>query len=189
MKSAKRLVNARRRVTGFTLLEILISIVVIAFGMLGVAGLQAFALKNSQGASYRSVATVLATDLIDRMRANPVAATNGMYANGATQGTVATEPNVNCLSKGGCNTAALAAHDLKEWQIALAAALPGGVGYVCQDAINPNDGTGPGDPQCSGTGAYVVKIWWIDDRSASNKNAADKDKDKKKSLFATEFQI
>ena len=172
---------------GFTMLEVLISIVVIAFGMLGVAGLQAFALKNSQGATYRSVATVLATDLIDRMRANPVAATSGLYASGATQGTVADEPNANCLNTTGCNTAALAAHDLKEWQLAIAAALPGGVGYVCQDGENVNDGTGPADAKCSGSGPYVIKIWWIDDRTIANKNAGDKDK--KKSLFATEFQI
>ena len=171
---------------GITMLEVLISIVVIAFGMLGVAGLQAFALKNSQGASYRSVATVLATDLIDRMRANPVAATSGLYASGAKQGDVADKPNADCLGKAGCTTSALAAHDLKEWQIAVDAALPSGVGYVCQDD-SPNDGTGPTDAQCSGTGAYVIKVWWIDDRTAANKDA--KDATKKKNRFATEFQI
>ena len=182
----KILIRQRGREHGFTMLEVLISLVVIAFGMLGVAGLQAFALKNSQGASYRSVATVLATDLIDRMRANPVAATSGLYASGKTQGTVADAPNANCLSKVGCDTAALAAHDLKEWQIAIDTALPSGVGYVCQDE-SPNDGTGPADAQCSGAGPYVIKVWWIDDRTAANKDA--KDATKKKNRFSTEFQI
>ena len=176
--------NDRGRQRGFTMLEVLISIVVIAFGMLGVAGLQAFALKNSQGASYRSVATVLATDLIDRMRANPVGSTNGLYASGAVQG--ASTATADCLTPTGCDAVALAAHDLAEWQALIAAALPAGVGYLCQDAT-PNDGTGPGDPQCSGTGAYVVKIWWIDDRTAANKDRANATR--RASLFATEFQI
>jgi type IV pilus assembly protein PilV len=175
----------RGRDRGFTMLEVLISIVVIAFGMLGVAGLQAFALKNSQGASYRSVATVLATDLIDRMRANPIAATNNSYANGTSQGTAA--QSTACLTSAGCASAQeLAANDLFEWQALIAATLPNGAGYVCQDD-SPNDGTGPADAQCSGVGPLVIKIWWIDDRNASNTNASSATL--RRTRFSTEFQI
>ena len=174
--------NPHRRAAGFTMLEVLISIVVIAFGMLGVAGLQAYALKNSQSASYRSVATVLATDLIDRMRANPVGATGNSYANGSAEGT-ATKVEA-CLTASGCPSAQdLAANDLFEWHDLIAKSLPGGVGMVCRDQ-SPNDGD-PGDAKCDGTGALVIKIWWTDERNVKpdSANAA------KKFRFSTEFQI
>ena len=50
------------------MLEVLIAIVVIAFGLLGVAGLQVLALKNNQSASSRLIATTLANDMVDRSR-------------------------------------------------------------------------------------------------------------------------
>lgn len=176
--------NSHRRVAGFTMLEVLISIVVIAFGLLGVAGLQAFALKNSQSASYRSIATVLATDLIERMRANPVGASGTSYANGASMGT-ATQVNA-CLQTSGCPTPQdLAANDLFEWQDLIRKSLPSGVGYVCRDSV-PNDGDPPpGDTKCDGAGALVIKIWWVDERNVKPDSATAA----KRFQFATEFQI
>src|SRR5918993_2666764 len=64
---------------GFTMLEVMISIVIIAFGLLGIAGLQAFALKNSQSASARLTATTLASDIIDRMKTNVAGVSSGAY--------------------------------------------------------------------------------------------------------------
>ncbi len=56
--------------TGFTLIEVLIAMLVLAVGLLGLAGLQATSLRNNQSAYNRSQATQLAYDLADRMRAN-----------------------------------------------------------------------------------------------------------------------
>ena len=55
---------------GFTLIEVLIAMLVLAVGLLGLAGLQATSLRNNQSAYNRSQATQLAYDLADRMRAN-----------------------------------------------------------------------------------------------------------------------
>lgn len=55
---------------GVTLLEVLISIVVLAVGLLGYAGLQTMSLKNNNSAYQRSQATMLTYDIVDRMRAN-----------------------------------------------------------------------------------------------------------------------
>ncbi|MEW6119422.1 MAG: type IV pilus modification protein PilV [Pseudomonadota bacterium] len=60
----------RRTQRGVTLLEVLISIVVLSIGLLGYAGLQTASLKNNTSAFQRSQATMLTYDIIDRMRAN-----------------------------------------------------------------------------------------------------------------------
>ncbi|HFB66202.1 MAG TPA: type IV pilus modification protein PilV [Aeromonadales bacterium] len=64
---------------GFSLLEVLISMVIIAVGLLGIAGLQIAGINNNHSAYVRSQATVLANDIIDRMRANRISAENGNY--------------------------------------------------------------------------------------------------------------
>jgi type IV pilus assembly protein PilV len=103
---------------GVALLEILVSIVVLAIGLLGYAGLQAVSLKNSASAYQRSQATLLANDIIDRMRANRVQSAPGSY-------------NIAVGSASGGS--ALAAQDLADWKTLLANALPGGDGSVTVD--------------------------------------------------------
>lgn len=64
---------------GATLIEVLVAMLVLSVGLLGLAGMQMTALKSNQSAYYRSQATVLAYDIIDRMRANRADALNGVY--------------------------------------------------------------------------------------------------------------
>lgn len=160
----------RRTSHGFTMLEVLISIVIIAFGLLGVAGLQAFALKNNHSASLRLTATTLAADMIDRMRVNHEGVSQLAYhsPNRADYNTA----NPGCLvPAGACSPAQLAQHDRFEWQTRIAAAMPNGAGIVCLDT-SPNDGVSADAPGCEGPGAglpggdatWVIKIWWTDDR-------------------------
>jgi type IV pilus assembly protein PilV len=54
---------------GMALLEAMIAVVVLSFGLLGVAGLQLAGIKSNQVAFQRSVATMQAYDMADRMRA------------------------------------------------------------------------------------------------------------------------
>ena len=56
--------------SGTSLLEVLISIIVLALGLLGYAGLQSVSMKNNHNAYMRSQATVLASDGLDRLRVN-----------------------------------------------------------------------------------------------------------------------
>ena len=65
-----KLLQHRKLSRGITLIEVLVTVVVLAFGLLGLAGLQANSLRNNHSAYLRSQATYLATDIIDRMRAN-----------------------------------------------------------------------------------------------------------------------
>lgn len=64
---------------GFTLLEVLVAIVILSFGLLGLAGLQAIGLKNNHSAYLRTQANTLANDIFERMRANREAALAGEY--------------------------------------------------------------------------------------------------------------
>jgi type IV pilus assembly protein PilV len=64
---------------GATLIEVLVAVLILSVGLLGLAGLQMTALKSNHSAYYRSQATVLAYDIIDRMRANRADALNGVY--------------------------------------------------------------------------------------------------------------
>ena len=104
-----------KRERGMTLVEALVALVVLSVGLLGVAGLQLSSLRNNHNAHLRSQATALAYDIMDRMRANRVAARAGEY-NVAIDGTI--------------SGATIAATDVNAWRAALAATLPAGEGAV-----------------------------------------------------------
>ena len=159
---------------GFTLLEVLIAIVVVAFGLLGLAGLQVFALRNNVSAAQRVTASALTADIVDRMKANYLGVVAGNYDVPATSGYAGPAVSTCATKNGVCSPANLATTDLFEWQQRVAATLPGGAGRVCVDTTpqvpDPDVGTGTPTPDanhgCNGTGinSYVVKIWWYDER-------------------------
>lgn len=142
---------------GFTLLEVLVTLVIFAFGMLGVAGLQMVSLTNMDSAQNRSVATLKAGEMAERIRANPGATYNGVSA-GDNRCRTAHYSNRNATPNN-CTSAQLAADDLWDWSQELAARLPGGTGTVCLDST-PNDGL-PSATACDGVGPTVaIKVWW-----------------------------
>ena len=167
----------RRRSTarGFSLLEVMIALLIVSVGLLGLAGLQALSLKNNVSASQRTIATQLAYDMADRMRANPASVLSGDYNYATYSATSAAgQTTAACLTTTGCSATQLAQEDLYEWNQQICAQLPqsttcavanGPWGVVCLDST-PNDGT-PAAPACDGvSGApYVIKIWWLEDRN------------------------
>ena len=72
--SIRRLHRPARAERGFSMLEVLIALLVLAFGMLGYALLQTLTLRYTQSADYRTQATNLAYDMLDQMRANRLSA-------------------------------------------------------------------------------------------------------------------
>lgn len=116
----KRIFPLPRKVqSGFTLLEVLVTMVVLSLGLLGYAGLQMASLKNSASAYQRSQATILAYDIIDRLRANKTQAVAGGY-------------NIAIGAVGG--GAGVAGQDLVDWKTLVGNALPGGDAAITVDA-------------------------------------------------------
>lgn len=119
---------------GFSLLEVLVTIVVLSLGLLGFAGLQAYSLKSNRLALQRSLATMQAYNIVDSMRANRLSAIGSQY----NQDYVVTTCDTPTTSGN------VAADDLAEWNAALACNLPSGQGKIT----------------VTGTGNVTINIKW-----------------------------
>ena len=131
--------------SGFTMVEVLVALVVLAIGLLGIAALYLNSLQSGRTAIYRTEAINMAADLADRIRMNRTAqaAYATLYADAeATVGA--------CATTGGCSDADLASTDLAAWKADIAQRLPGGQGQVTVTAP-----IGVGEPA-----TYVVSIRW-----------------------------
>ena len=78
MRAGRRVGRWTSRQRGFTLVEVLVTVIIISIGLLGVAGLQLAAMRSNHSAYLRTQATIAAYDLIDRMRTDP-ASFNGEH--------------------------------------------------------------------------------------------------------------
>ena len=139
--------------TGFTLIEVLIAMLVLAVGLLGLAGLQAASLKNNQSAYNRSQAIQLAYDLADRMRANVTGAATytAILPSAATA-------KANCLTITGCSVADMAENDLFEWNNTLSTVLPSSTGTI---TVATDASTNPP------TTIFTITITWDDNRDGN----------------------
>jgi len=70
-----------RQQSGFSMIEVLVSILVIGVGLLGLSGLQIASMKGANNAHSRNVASLLAFDIAERMRGNPLGVQGGFYDN------------------------------------------------------------------------------------------------------------
>jgi type IV pilus assembly protein PilV len=110
--------ESRRRQGGFSLVEVMITLVIMSVGMLGIAGLYVQSLQAGRTSMFRHHAVTLAGDVADRIRANPLAKADYTDAEGA---------NSNCVLGGtDCTPAEMAANDIFLWKAQAAESLPGG---------------------------------------------------------------
>jgi type IV pilus assembly protein PilV len=127
--------------TGFTLVEAMVSLVVLSVGMIGIAALYAQGLGAGRTAQYRTQAVNLVADMADRIRSNRRAL--AAYAGGAA--------NNGCDPQTGggidCTPAQMAAHDLFVWNQLVQQQLPNG-----QWQIQFNPGALPP--------SYTIQIAW-----------------------------
>lgn len=159
---------------GFSLIEVLISIVVLSFGLLGAVGLQSFAIKSNREGRAQSVATTLAREYAEMMRGNKNVAvqmskTDNPYFLDDT--TIKNQGNIPsawayCLNTGCANITKVAESEVLEWLARVQDELPTPWVKVCVDAA-PFDADGLPQWNCTApkeganpNSMIVIKMGW-----------------------------
>jgi type IV pilus assembly protein PilV len=131
-----------RRQRGVSLIEVMISVLIVSLGLLGAAALQATALRNNQGSYERTQTSILTQGIFDAMRANLVAVNANGYNTG---GYVCTAPD----------TSSLANSDIARWINTLQSQIHSG---AC------------GSINCA-VGVCTVSVRWDDSRATGGGTA------------------
>jgi type IV pilus assembly protein PilV len=118
--------HPRKLTAGFTLIEMLVTLVIVSVGMLGIAKLTLGTVQANDSAMMRSEATVLLQQIVENMRANDTLAQQGQYSIA-----LMVTPAVTSVPT----------QDLNTWKTALQTYLPSGDGSVTTaQEINPQTG-------------------------------------------------
>lgn len=143
----------RRHSRAFTLVEVMVAVVVLAVGLLGMASLMVTSMQSTQSAYSRSQASLLVSDLLERMRGNK-------NSSGDSQA-VGTNDYVTTLTSGStcpvaqsctnCSPEEQAAQDMHTWCTDLKAGLPGGGAVITR----------------SGDSQYRIEINWQESNASS----------------------
>ena len=98
----------RRNNRGFTMIELLVSVVIMSVGVLGMAGLQMLSMQQNRSALLQGEATQLVNDILDRMRANPGTSYDGV--------TITDDPDVtdSCIGNT-CTEVEMKDFDIAQW--------------------------------------------------------------------------
>jgi type IV pilus assembly protein PilV len=136
----------KNKQNGFTMIELLIALLILAVGLFGMASLMMTSMKSNQSAAMRSQASWLAYDIVERMRLNSAVATSSDSYEIAAATDAPLDPG--CKANG-CSPNNVAVLDLNEWKTQLGqAALTGSVDRA-------------------GTNAYTIVISWQEDSSTA----------------------
>jgi type IV pilus assembly protein PilV len=171
---------------GFSLIEILISVVILSFGLLGAVGLQASALQSNREARIQSSALALARELAEMIRGNKDVAlltTSNPFHGDFSAPMTAPTPSYCLKVSNSLTTAAatpcaganaletqtnIANASMTEWLAKVENELPGARVVVCDDTAPYTSGGQPQWACTAGAGATkVVKIGWT--KTSTNK--------------------
>jgi len=159
--------NPMRTERGFSLLELLVSLVVFSIGLLGIAGLQMVSKQASYEAQQRTIASQVAYGLLEDMRTNGSGI--GVYtaAPDFGGGKLAGLPVSNCRDPNvPCSPAQKAVHDIRYWETVVDGAQETGVEGAAGGVLSPTvcvDG-----PVGGAAGVYTVSIAWRGSQAIAN---------------------
>ncbi|MBF6630435.1 MAG: type IV pilus modification protein PilV [Comamonas sp.] len=162
---------------GFSLLEVLISILVLSFGVLGAVGLQAASLQLTRESRLQSTGVQLADELSEILRSNHVEAikTSSPYLIDSKT-FMPDKKNITCGIPGSnnCTTStSIATRDINDWLIRTKKQLPSARVVVCFDST-PHDSKGLPQWECSNAGSTLaIKIGWTRRNTLSGATGVD----------------
>lgn len=155
---------------GFSLVEVLVSILILAIGVIGVARMQLAAARTTQQSALQTVALELASEMSDKIRANDrISNSNiaGTYLSvdydSDRQGEPA-PPSKLCFGVE-CDNHEIAAFDIYDWEKRIGSELPGGRARICRDAHPWSEASRSLKWGCTTAGSddsapIVVKVGW-----------------------------
>jgi type IV pilus assembly protein PilV len=151
---------------GVSLIEVLVSMLIVSVGVLGVTGMQLVSLHQNQSAMLRTEALMLGNDIIDRMHANPAMDYSPIVF-------ASTLPNaVNCTTNV-CSPTQMADYDIAVWKCSINSTLDPATKTshrVCVD-LDVVGSLPDGEASISKAGTvYHITVQWLDDRSGARRD-------------------
>jgi type IV pilus assembly protein PilV len=135
------------RQSGVSLVEVLVSILLMSLGLIAMVGLQAYAIASNAGAIHQTLAVAIAEEMAELLRANPAALATGAYTWAPTLGpadlspargvSTLLQPSIRCTYPD-CDPRQLASLDLQTALVRTRTILPGGNLRIQPDAANAN---------------------------------------------------
>ncbi len=170
--------------SGFSLLEILISLVIMSVGMMGLAGLKMIAINGGNEAHFRHEASLLMMDLADSMRANLDAVDNGDYLN--TNAVALTPIPKICEGTTSCSSTELATYDKYRVALRLSQAVVGSTLTIqCPAANCSTAGSASGFRQ-----EHTIKITWkVKKDKSEDRSIADVNNDNDNHIRSVELKV
>jgi type IV pilus assembly protein PilV len=146
--------SSRHRQSGASLIEALISVLIMSLGLLGIAGVQLNALAYQKSSTSSNLVAELVNTFAERIRANATGADNNNYAYvgsySATQTATFATNGCRQTTSGSCSAAKIASDDVAEFVTNTRNVLPGGAGQVTTLVANtPSSG-------------YIVTVMFLD---------------------------
>jgi type IV pilus assembly protein PilV len=143
-----------RTSAGGVLIEALVAIVVLSFGLLGMAGLQVNAMTFQKSSWITHRVSELVIDISEKIRSNPAAGSLGLYTytSDYSTGSAATFNSNNCNKVGtSCTPSLLASDDIATWVLKAQTNLPQGSVQITGNS----------------TAGYLITALWIDKESTA----------------------
>ncbi|GAB4217363.1 MAG: hypothetical protein Fur007_19340 [Rhodoferax sp.] len=134
--------NSRHTQQGVTLIEVLVSVLLLSIGLLGMMGMQVGAMRFERGASDRALVTTALSEMAESIRMLPSAnstetptdfrAIQTYALEMASKGSGYADPAVDCAATI-CTRSEFAQYQRTRWRQSLDRALPGAVGFIDVD--------------------------------------------------------
>lgn len=156
----------KKKIQGLSIVEVLVTSVLLGVGLLGASALQLTGLKGTDSAHYRTIATYLANDMAERMRMNLPAIADGDYQSDpdAPLGCAARPQGYKNCNSDACNAAELALFDTVQIQCGFVK-VEGGVvkrsGGVEKSLPNGRLTINCPGNVCNATSQYIISVEWI----------------------------